>query len=114
LRGEHGEFALDDRDFLLVLGTAQRLLSALLRLQRPGFVEIAAADRGVGEHGHQRRLDFQNSAGDEDQIFFAAPGRPDAHRARPDAGYQRSMPRIDAEFARLSGQDHELRLAGED
>ena len=35
-----------------------------------GFVEVVAADRGVGEHRHHVRLYFEDAAGDEDELFL--------------------------------------------
>ena len=60
------------------------------------------------------RLHFEYAARDEDQLFFAAARRLDAHRARLDARDERRVARIDAELARFARQHDELRLAGED
>src|SRR6266571_9396290 len=51
LCGKGGELGFDGGDFLLVLGVAPRFLGGLQGLGRLGLVQVAAADRGVGEHG---------------------------------------------------------------
>ena len=97
-----------------LLALLHRLLGELLGLGGLGLVEVLAADRGVGEHRHRARLDFEDAAGDEDELLLAVVGALDAHRARPDAGDQRRVARQDAELAVLARQGDELRLAGED
>jgi SAM-dependent methyltransferase len=48
------------------------------------------ANRGIGQHGHQTRLHFQQTAGNENQ-FFLAVLHLDAHGTRLDAGHQRHV-----------------------
>jgi hypothetical protein len=72
-----------------------------------------AADRRIGEYRDHFRLNLENSAGDEDQLLFAAASGHDAHRARLDTGNQRHVTRVDTELACLARQDDELRLARE-
>jgi hypothetical protein len=45
-------------------------LGLLLGVEGLGFVEVLAADRGVGQHGHQVGLHFEHAAGDEDELFL--------------------------------------------
>src|SRR5438034_1693567 len=111
LCGKRGQLGFDGGDFLLVLRVAPRFLGGLQGLGRLGLVEVAAADRGVGEHGHHPGLHFEDPARDEDQLFLAAAGRLDPHRARFDARDKRRMFRIDAQFPGLAGKHHELGLA---
>src|SRR5881296_2505442 len=70
LGGEGRELGFYGGDFLLVGGVAPRVLGRFQRLGRFGFIEVVAADRGVGEHGHQLRLHFENSSRDEHQLLF--------------------------------------------
>src|SRR2546425_13001947 len=64
LRGEGRQLGFDGRDFLLVLRVAPRFLGALQGLGRLGLVQVVAADRGVGEHGHHLGLHFEDAARD--------------------------------------------------
>src|SRR5258706_9403242 len=113
LRGEGRELGFDGGDFLLVLGAAPRLLGGLQGLGRLGLVEVAAADRGVGEHGHHLGLHFEDAARDEDQLLLAAARRLDPHRARLYARDERRVARADAELDGLAGEDDELGPARE-
>src|SRR6266849_10837917 len=72
LRGERRELGFDSGDFLLVLGMAPRLFGSLKGFGRLGLVQIVAADRSVGEHGHHFGLHFEDAARDEDELLFAA------------------------------------------
>ena len=105
---------LGDRLLFVAPGGAARFFGRLQRLRGLGFVQIVAADRGVGEDRDHVRLHLEDAAGDEDQLLLAAARGLDAHRARLDAGDERRVARIDAELARFAGQHDELRLAGED
>src|SRR3977135_2479417 len=73
LGGERRQLGFYGGDFLLFLGGAPRFLGRLQRLGRLGFVEVVAADRGVGEHGHQLRLHFEDAARDEQQLLVPPP-----------------------------------------
>src|SRR5437868_9663373 len=114
LRGEHRQLAFHRGELLLVGGGATRFFGALQRFIGLRFVQIGAADRGVGEHRDEFRLHFEDAARNEDKLLFAATGRRDAHRTGLDAGDELRVARIDTELARLSGQDNELGLAGVD
>src|SRR5882672_1293675 len=70
LRGEGRELGFYGGDFLLVLGAAPRFLGGLQGLARLGFVQVAAADRGVGEHGDDAGLHFEDPSRDEDELLF--------------------------------------------
>src|SRR5260221_11471407 len=59
LVGEGRQLGFDGGDFLLVGGVAPSFLGRFQRLGRLGFIEVVAADRGVGEHGHQPGLHFE-------------------------------------------------------
>jgi hypothetical protein len=59
-------------------------------------------------------LNFENAAGDENELLFASAGRHDSNCAWLDPGDQRRMARVDAELARLARQHYKLRFAGED
>ena len=114
LCGKHGQFRLDNRDFLLVLCLSACLFRALEGLCRLGLIQVLPADCGVGKHRHQPWLDFQDAAGNEDQLLVTTTRWLDTNFARLDARDQRGMQRIDAEFACLAGQHHEFRFAGVD
>src|SRR5215470_8260265 len=113
LSGQRGDLSFDRGDFLLARGVAARLLGPLQRLGRLGFVEIATPDRGIREYRDHVRLNLENSASHEDELLLSFARNFDAYRARPDAGDQRGVARIDAELARLAGQYDELGLARE-
>src|SRR6266480_6352622 len=103
LCGKRGQLGFDGGDFLLVLGVAPRFLGGLQGLGRLGLVQVAAADRGVGEHGHHLGLHFEDPARDEDQLFLAAAGGLDPHRSGLDARDERRVLGVDAELARFAG-----------
>src|SRR5258708_143884 len=96
LRSEHRQLAFDDGELLLVLGGAPGFLGALERFARLRFVQILAANRGIGEHGDHFRLHFENAAGNEDKLLLAAARRRDAHLAGLDPRNQRRGARVDA------------------
>ena len=68
-----------------------RFLGGLERFGGLGFVEVVAADGGVGQDGDHVGLDLEDAAGDEDEFFFAVIGTLDAHGARLDPGDQRCV-----------------------
>src|SRR5882672_7883649 len=111
LGGKRRQLGFYGGDFLLVRGVAPRFLGGFQRLGRLGFIEVVAADRGVGEHGHQLGLHFENSSRDEHQLLFPPAGRLDPHRARLDARDKGRMSRIDAQFSRFAREHDELGLA---
>jgi hypothetical protein len=98
----------------VALGVLQGLLGGGLGFGGLGFVKVVAAHRRVGQHGHSVRLDFEDAAGDEDELLAAAVGLLDAHGARLDAGDEWRVARQDAELAALARQGDELGLAGVD
>src|SRR5258706_11075763 len=77
LGGKRRELGFYGGDFLLVGGVAPRVLGGFQRLGRLGFIEVVAADRGVGEHGHPLGLHFENSSPDGHQLLLPAAGRLD-------------------------------------
>jgi hypothetical protein len=87
-----------------------------MRLASAGFrfVQVGAADRGVGQDGHAVRLHFQDAAGHEDEFFFGLARHLDAHRARTDARDQRGVLRVDTQLARFTRQRDELGFARKD
>ena len=113
LGGHRDELALGRREVDVALGVLHRFFGEALGFGGLGFVEVLAADGGVGQHGHAVRLHFQDAAGDEDE-FLAAVGLLDAHRAGLHARDQRRVARVDAELAGFTGKRDEARLAGED
>jgi hypothetical protein len=74
LRGEQRDLAFDGRDLLLVGCAAPCVLRALERFGSLRFVEIGAADRGIGQNGDDLGLYLQDAAGDEDQLLLAPAG----------------------------------------
>lgn len=91
----------------------QGFLGLLLGVEGLGFVEVLAADGGVGQHGDEVGLHFEHAAGDEDELFVAVL-RLDAHDARLDAGEQRRVAGHDAQLAGFAREDDELRQTRED
>ena len=79
----------------------------------PLFVQVFAANCGVGQNGDTVGLNLDDAACHEHK-FFATVGQLNAHRARFDPGDQRRVARIDAEFARFARQGDKARLARED
>jgi hypothetical protein len=67
------------------------------------FVQILAANGGVGQNGHAVGLHFQNAAGHEDELFAAI----GLFRCAPNpaliAGDQRRVARVNAQFAASPG-----------
>ena len=49
----------------LILTVTQCFFGLALRFQRGGFIDVVGAQRGIGQHGHLERLDFENAAGDK-------------------------------------------------
>jgi hypothetical protein len=49
----------------------QRFFSQTLGFCRLGLVQIGTANGGIGQHGHQTRLHFEQAAGNENQFFLA-------------------------------------------
>ena len=91
----------------------QRFLGLFLGVEGLGFVEVLAADGGVGQHGDEVGLHFEHAAGDENE-FFGAVLRLDAHDARLDAGEQRRVAGHDAQLAGFTRENDELRQPRED
>ena len=110
LRCQRRQLRLDRSDFLLVLSLGTGFFGALDGLGCLGFIEIMATNGGICEHRYNFRLHFKNSACDKYELFFAT-CRFDAHRTRLDAGDQRRVLRINAEFARFTRENHEFRFA---
>lgn len=89
LRRHDGELGLRFCQIDLALGVFERLGGA------PGFVglffvQIPAADCGVGEHGDAIRLHFENAARHENE-FFLTVGHLNAHRTGFDTRDQRRV-----------------------
>src|SRR5439155_11521831 len=114
LRQRTGELALGLSDLFLRCLVLHRFLGALLCLQRLRLVEIARADRGVGQHRHDVGLHLEETALHEDDLLFVLSRQFDAYLAGLDLRDQRRVLGIDAELAHDAGQNDELRLAGVD
>src|SRR5665213_1337983 len=74
LRRHRGKFTLSLGKVDVALRALHRLFSDALGFGRLGFVEILAADRGVGQHRDAARLHFEYAAGDENEFFLAVVG----------------------------------------
>src|SRR5690349_18968872 len=57
-----GELAFGDRDLFLRRLVLHRFLGALLGFERFRFVEVAGANGGVRQHGHDVGLYFEEAA----------------------------------------------------
>ncbi|CAM2147016.1 hypothetical protein PT2222_10032 [Paraburkholderia tropica] len=110
LRDGVGQFGLRGGVLEVRAGVLQRLFGALARFGGLRFVEILAADRGVGEHRHGARLHFENAACDEHELFIAVRAH-DTHRTRTNPRDERRVARQNAQLARLARKRDELRLA---
>jgi hypothetical protein len=87
LGSQHSQFGLGHRQVNFAFGVAQGFFGYLLGRVGFFFVEVFAANRGVGHHGHAVGLHFQNATGHENE-FFAAVSLLDANRPGLDAGDQ--------------------------
>jgi len=79
-----------------------------------GFVQVLAADGGVGQHGHTTGLHFHDATGHKDELFFLVVGALDAHGTRLDARDQRCVLGQDAQLTHFTGHGHHRGFARED
>src|SRR5690606_27574267 len=109
------ELALRLLDVDLAGPAFERLARALARLERGGLVEILGAQRAVGEHGDEMRLDLEDAAGHvEEELAFFAFGGLHAHLAGTKVRQERRVTRCDADLAFPRGREHHVGLAGPD
>jgi hypothetical protein len=114
LCSEGGQLGFYYRDFLLVFGITFRNLGSFLGLQSLGFVQIVTPYGGIRQYRNHLGLNFKDPSGHKDELFFSHTGHLDSNGAGIDAGDERCVLGIDAEFAYFAWKYDEFRFPRED
>ncbi|AAN83088.1 Hypothetical protein c4656 [Escherichia coli CFT073] len=97
LRDRFGQFRRRLSVIYVAVRAANVLFSLTFRFHGSRFVEILAANCGVGQNGHVARLHFKNAARQIDKLFVTVLFH-DANHTRLNGGEQRCVARVDPQF----------------